>query len=102
MSDIPQMYLDEAIRRLNNGVGLDVWARDLNDNPTLRTLARTLQELGWQPPVDPMLVRAREIAAKCWADLNCTFSASQILDGTGDCEPAVQAALIALREGMGK
>lgn len=102
MSDIPQVYLDEAIRRLNNGAGLDVWGRGLNDHPTLRTFARTLQELGWQPPVDPMLVRARGIVANFYHQNKAPYAAKRVLDGERDDQDEVRIALIALREGMGE
>lgn len=88
---IPQAYLDEAVRRTVEGGYTSV----SKNNAYVKLLARTLQELGWQPPVDPMLVRAREIANRTSTQLD--FSA-----GFHDHTPAVRAALIALREGMGE
>jgi len=94
MTDIPQVYLDEANR---------LWNDPRNDNLSPKELlARTLQELGWKPPVDPKLVRAREIAARQLNIIGCDITASSILHAAQDNNPAVQAALIALTEGMGE
>lgn len=98
VTDIPKVYLDEAERRYRHGPDGYYYA----GNWSLKVLARTLQELGWQPPVDPMLVRAREIAARAYDSQGWGIMATEVRDGDADCSPAVQAALIALREGMGK
>jgi hypothetical protein len=94
VTDIPQVYLDEANR---------LWNDPRNDNLSPKELlARTLQELGWEPPVDPKLVRARKIAAKYLAANGRHYYEQLIENGGHDEHDAVQAALIALTEGMGE
>lgn len=97
MSDIPQMYLDEAVRRCNQGHYSGGY---VETDWTVIVLARTLQELGWQPPVDPMLVRARKIVANFYHRNNCPLAAKRVFDGERDDQDEVRIALIALREGM--
>lgn len=61
MTDIPEMYLAEAVRRLNAACIDDPWSR--KDSIT-KVLARTLQELGWKPPIDEArMAKARKVAA---------------------------------------
>lgn len=94
--DIPQEYLDEAVRRLNafsHGYSAE--------GISAQVLARTLRELGWKPPVDPVLKRAREIVAQVWNANGINYHA-QVLGGERDSSVDVQAVLIALREGMGE
>ena len=94
---IPQEYLDEAVRRLNDR--LKGWFKA--DDLATKVLARTLQELGWKPPIDPMLVRARELAVRS-IGTDYPLTVKRFRTGLNDSDPAVQAALIALREGMGE
>lgn len=88
MTDIPKAYLDEAVRRLN-ATGYVYSAA----HHVVQVLARTLKELGWQPPVDPVEQRAWAIARSVYQHLS-----DREIKGT----TAYQAALIALREGMGE
>ena len=90
---ILQVYLDEAAKRS----GYYSWEHANQYAamvPIIRAHARTLQELGWKPPVPPELKRAREIA-------NEVTEGVDYRAGYHDNFPAVKAALIALREGMG-
>ena len=88
---IPQAYLIEAVRRLNDANCAISFS---TETQTVRVLARTLQELGWEPPVDPVEQRAKEICARL---------SGWHIDRCEDMAPKVyQAALIALRDGLGK
>ena len=95
---ILEVYMDEAMRRLSEEAGYPIFS----DAPAVKALARALQEPAWEPPVGPMLVRAREIVARVYLDVGYSKgTAANIVDGKDDDFLAIQAALIALREGMG-
>ncbi len=67
MTDIPEMYLAEAVRRLNAEYAAQGLAQTLVWNsrtPATHALALTLQELGWTPPIDEArMAKARKVAA---------------------------------------
>lgn len=51
-----------------------------------------------KPPVDPILIKAREIVA--YAHINTTAKPSRILKGAWDHTPVIKSAMDALREGI--
>ncbi len=102
MTDIPEMYLAEAAKRC----GFDSWRDLLNAASSTaihcaEVLARTLQELGWKPPIDEArMAKARKVAMSFLRAAGAMHSASSIAGGNptdwaGDC---VQAAYDALGE----
>jgi hypothetical protein len=106
-NDIPQVYLDEAVQRLNferakafGGEVIKFWS---SDDYNVQVLALTLQELGWEPPVDPKEALARKVAAAVCEVMSRPVMARFIREGRGSSpieKSVVQAALIALTEGM--
>ena len=75
MTDIPKMYLAEAVRRLNSA-GAD-WQKS---GYVARTFAATLQELGWTPPIDEArMAKARKVAAAVARVLDRELVAEAIL-----------------------
>jgi hypothetical protein len=67
----PDIYTIEARRRLAETYDAQeksVSAKDIRDGfwrlQEVETLAATLRELNWQPPVDPDLVEARRMAVR--------------------------------------
>lgn len=61
MTDIPEMYLFEAVRRFKENMPGHCWGYSDNE---IQVLARTLQELGWTPPIDEArMAKARKVAA---------------------------------------
>jgi hypothetical protein len=88
------IYINEALRRLSAASNCYYW----DGHPAIQAFAEALQELGWKPPVDPLLLRAREIVAriqegKGWADAH-----RQTLKGVYDDSVSVLATLAALKE----
>jgi hypothetical protein len=66
----------------------------------LRMLAASLIAKHEQPPVDPLLVEAREITAKYYDDHNIPNTARAIQAGHWDKGERVQTVLTALRRGV--
>ena len=100
MTDIPQKYIDEAIRRMNEERETRGFPPGYYDHTaiTIVTLARTLKELNWEPPVDLLLLRAREIVANTHQELGWMSSANSVRQGRNDHHIAVKAVLTALKE----
>lgn len=73
------------------------WAK-YTDN--LRRLAAGLIAEHEQPPVDPLLLEAREIAAQHCATINFPNMARILRDGKLDGNERVQIALMALHRGL--
>ena len=61
-------------------------------------LARTLEEYGYQPPLDPIRKRAREICAGVYGARGNPAAAKQFLSGDLDGGAMMQATEKALRE----
>lgn len=84
MTDIPEMYLAEAVRRLNAEADTVPYNDQDYYLPSIKAFARTLQELGWTPPID----EARMAKARA------TYKASQdALLTRGDPVRAIYDAL---------
>jgi len=99
MTDIPEVYFAEALRRLNDRQ-LQCFNRK---NHSSQILASTLQELGWTPPIDEArMAKARKVAAAVMEATLCPSHADDIRknkehpDSYG--EFAIQAAYKALGE----
>lgn len=86
---IPQIYLDEALRRLNMPHSPALWI----------VLARTLQELDWKAPVDPIVLTARSIVAEANKGSYNDYVA-MVLAGEEDSGIEMKIALEALSKGM--
>jgi hypothetical protein len=72
MTDIPEMYLAEAVRRLN----ASGYYYDRVDHAPI-VFARALQELGWTPPIDEARMAKAEKVVSAIGRLICpTRSAS--------------------------
>ena len=108
--DIPaDAILIEAARRLGRQDNPSIeYLREVWQKPVMfvggrafRILCDTLVELGWQPPADPLLVEAREIAAKVCDENLWTLAAEDIRAGkTSSATAMIQAALAGIRRGM--
>ena len=103
MTDIPQKYIDEAIRRMNEeretrGFAPGHYDQNNHTATAIVTLARTLQEFGWEPSVDPLLPRAREIAACAYEEKGWQHTATSFRLGQYDQDTVVKIALVALKE----
>ena len=61
-------------------------------------LARTLEEYGYQPPLDPIRKRAREICAEVLRLAGYPIMAGRCLSGDNDDGAMMQVAEKALRE----
>ena len=63
MANIPEKYRTEAARRLREEVGRrDYYILDPSQR-VINAIARTLQELGWTPPIDEArTAKARKVA----------------------------------------
>ncbi|RPI59350.1 MAG: hypothetical protein EHM48_09015, partial [Planctomycetaceae bacterium] len=83
MTDIPQMYLDEAIRRLENDCPYLSW----DGSVAVPVLAHTLQELGWKPPIDEArMAKARKVAAAVFKAAGFITTADNIETGMDSYE----------------
>jgi hypothetical protein len=105
MTDIPEMYLAEAVRRANaRAVTSDVWTLEsARISAAMQAFARALQELGWTPPIDEArMAKARKVAAAVLVAAEMDASAGCVLAGTevigGVADAAIQAAYDALGE----
>ncbi len=99
MTNIPEVYLAEAMRRLNTR-GLDGYSKFDHSS---RILASTLQELGWTPPVDAVrMAKARKVAAAVLGTTFLNANAEAIQEHREQPnsygELAIQAAYKALEE----
>jgi hypothetical protein len=96
MNDIPEMYLAEAVRRLN-AAGKGIWTKNDYTHCYVITLARTLQELGWTPPVDEArMAKARKALGAAFDALGQRDAAYAVR--VQDDHIGVQAAYDALGE----
>lgn len=104
MTDTPSdEVLIEAARRLkicHITMGIDGLRRQYRTSPGFRIMADTLVELGWKPPIDPLLAEAREIAAKTMDEEDDKTIAEIIRGGSGDNGIFVQIAMAGIRRGM--
>ncbi len=106
MTDIPEMYLAEAVRRLNAEYAAQGLAQTLVWNsrtPATHALALTLQELGWTPPIDEArMAKARKVAAALAGAWGFSGSKRAFLEPArilnADDREALQAAYDALGE----
>jgi len=97
--DIPEMYLAEAKRRLNTeklGSALN-WAAS---GIAVMALSRTLQELGWTPPIDEArMAKARKVLVAV-REINREYDSAQRIRHNQELwakdEAAVKAAYDAL------
>ena len=64
-------------------------------NKSITAHARTLDKLHGRTPVDPLVLEAREILAKCIDGL-----ADEYLNGARDDRPDINIVITALRRGM--
>lgn len=100
MTDIPEMYLAEAVRRLNLEFGKNHYTPDDTPLREVRVLADTLQELGWKPPVDEArMVKARKAAAAVFEAANMPERAAECRSGVTTPPRSVWAVYDALGEG---
>lgn len=53
-----------------------------------------------QPPVDPILLRAREIVANIYAERGSPYYPKEVVAGNFDDDPSVEVVIRALKEGM--
>jgi len=94
MTDIPEMYLAEAVRRLNAEYTAQGLAQTLVWNsrtPATHALALTLQELGWTPPIDEARMdKARKVIGVVLVKLGCSPLSYAI--GKDEYNCAIQAA----------
>lgn len=96
MNDIPEMYLAEAVRRLDSNLD-SKW----RGTTAAYTLASTLQELGWTPPIDEArMAKARKVTAAVFRGVSFTNGADRIEQYSEFDEElaAIQAAYDALGE----
>jgi hypothetical protein len=92
MTDIPEMYLTEAVRRLK---------QFHPKSDAVKTLAATLQELGWTPPIDEArMAKARKVAAAVARQLDHSVVSKTIIRGGKSiyATDAIEAAYDALGE----
>lgn len=66
---------------------------------TLIALARRIEKTD-QPPIEPLLLEAREIVAKYYEDANGPYNVARIRSGEWDSTNLNQIALAALKRGM--
>ena len=96
---IPEMYLAEAVRRLNEN---DMYVCYLPSDHTAKVVARTLKELGWTLPIDEQrMAKARKVAAAVCEAVSMTGIAADIRTDNPAAFyrlPAIQAAYNALGE----
>jgi hypothetical protein len=97
--EIPQWAALRAFN-LSNLAGAG-WTtiRDMLEGYTGRAFARYIAEHE-EPPVDPVLTEAREIASATCTKSGNTHEAELCLSGGWDAEPLVSTAYTALRRGM--
>lgn len=107
---IPQWAIERACELANAADPLANW-RPANLAPdsnvfvpgSMKALARYIAEHE-EPPIDPLLIEAREIAGKFYIDCGGghepNHSADIIRKGEGDNTIAVQCALAAIRRGI--
>ena len=88
------IYTNEALRRLNSPEPLFYQVH----HAATKVLAEALQELGWKPPVDPLLLRAREIVAEIYEGREWDGSAKHVRQGDFDGHVTMIATLAALKE----
>jgi hypothetical protein len=99
--DIPEWAIGEAVDRLNAAYtecyDMEAWrvAADSN-HPTVLTVARLIAKHE-QPPIDPLLVMAREAAASHYDRIGAVKRQGPIREGRDDQCGSVQSALTALR-----
>jgi len=94
-----QMACDEVNAAL--GGMANYWKLDevrLNENSSLYALALRILRTE-TPPVDPDLIRAREIAAKYYDEIRAFTVAEHTRKGEADLCSHVQIAILALKEG---
>ena len=72
--------------------------RDPHDYRYTIVLARTLEEYGYQPPLDPIRKRARAICAEAWRRVGRFVTAAEYIAGDWDDSPMMQATEKALLE----
>jgi len=65
-------------------------------NKALADVRKNLEAL-LPKPVDPLLIEAREVAAKCWEDKGCPMAAKDVRAGRDDDDTSVKAAYAALK-----
>lgn len=97
--DIPQWVRDEVDKRAPIGVrhtssGLAKYADELRD------LAASLIAQHEEPPADPLLIEAREIAAKWYTEEGTPTGAAASRRGDWDNAPAVRWIVAGLRRGI--
>lgn len=108
MSDIPEWAIESAHRRLKIADSVpsnfEVYSKE---SVPVRVLAEMIAEHE-EPPVDPLLIEAREIANSEHLmgngfDLDTPYGelrTGEISNGTNDSHVVVQAALAALKRGI--
>jgi hypothetical protein len=100
---IPKWAYDEAAQRCNTGnsnpLTVEQWKYHVSFNELAKCIAAHEE-----PPVDPLLIEAREIAAKFYIEAGGGFkpnhSADVIRRGEGDQTIAFQCAFAALKRGI--
>lgn len=104
MTHIPEMYLAEAVRRLNAEWGHPGYYKlDKAHFREVRVLARTLQELGWTPPIDEArMAKARKVAAAVLEGWGVPKTAEYIRNDSGHMENADYAAIQAAYDALGE
>lgn len=96
MTDVAQARLEkaretaDAVYRSGDGSGEML--------SVLAALA-LLNELDWQPPIDPDLLAVREIVAAEFRRRDCPNAAAQAADGTSDRWVEIVGALAAYKAG---
>jgi len=99
--EIPQWALERAAQLANKEAGVTggFTAAYMTEADLGRAFARYIAQHE-QPPVDPLLIEAREIAAKYY-DGVCRYNTAEACrNGKWDGAPSVQLALAALRRGI--
>ena len=98
-NDIPQWAKERARKLANEECGRHDWFPDDCDGmyATLTTLARYIAKHE-EPPVDPDLIKAREICARVVEGIDKHFVAAEYRKGIYDNLSEVQFALTALKE----
>ena len=97
----PEIEVEVCRRAMAESRGGEVYLpHDVNNYPSLKALARTLTEYGWQPPVDPVKAKAREIVA---AFLRSDGSPHEVTDAVADGKGhlhLVEMVELGIRAGM--
>lgn len=99
---VPEWAKVEAVKRLNEAAAGGHYKLPRDENSHSVLVAARLIAVHEEPPVDPLLIEARDIAASDYEARHPSASqwAGFCRDGWYDHDPEVVIALVALRRGI--